>query len=210
MFCKCAAIGELARTYTKEALEALVEVATAGQSVRRRPCYRSIERHRCLRATNLSYLSASPVATGLLKTQVRTRPAAPREACGGRAGASADPAALALWNGGQRLAGKPVMAMPHGTLENSLQWSAAAASWRRRLSLEGVSDRAHRGADACIATAVTELDGRILRALVGVVDHASRTPHHERHVQSIEHQLRGERGGHRPTDRLHASSTTAR
>ena len=35
-----------------------------------------------------------------------------------------------------------------------------------------------------------------LRTLVGVVDHAPGSPCHERHVQSIEHQSCGERGGH--------------
>jgi hypothetical protein len=52
-----------------------------------------------------------------------------------------------------------------------------------------------------------------LRTLVGVVDHAPGSPCHERHVQSIEHQSCGERGGHRPANamrRLKASSTTAR
>ena len=34
-----------------------------------------------------------------------------------------------------------------------------------------------------------------LRTLVGVMDHASGPPRHERHVQGIEHQLLGERGG---------------
>src|SRR5437879_4590422 len=60
-----------------------------------------------IRATKLSYLSASPIATGLLSLMRSGRavsgedasyargPAAPREACGGRAGL-ADPAALAV------------------------------------------------------------------------------------------------------------------
>src|SRR5215471_18484391 len=39
-----------------------------------------------------------------------------------------------------------------------------------------------------------------LRTLVGVVDHAPGSPCHERHVQSIEHQSCGERGGHRPAN----------
>ena len=32
------------------------------------------------------------------------------------------------------------------------------------------------------------------------MDHACGAPCHQRHVQSIKHQLRGERGGHRPAD----------
>ena len=32
------------------------------------------------------------------------------------------------------------------------------------------------------------------------MDHACGPPRRERHVQSVEHQLRGERGGHRPAD----------
>src|ERR1700674_4786801 len=38
----------------------------------------------------------------------------------------------------------------------------------------GVSDRAHRGTYAGLTAAVAELNGGILRALVGVVDHAVR------------------------------------
>ena len=45
-----------------------------------------------------------------------------------------------------------------------------------------------------------ERDRGILRALVGVVDHVPRPPRHQRHVQRIEHELRGECGGHRPAD----------
>ena len=47
---------------------------------------------------------------------------------------------------------------------------------------------------------MAELDRSVLRTLVGVMDHASGAPRHERHVQGIEHQLLGERGGHRPAD----------
>src|SRR5689334_18117434 len=39
-----------------------------------------------------------------------------------------------------------------------------------------------------------------LRTLVGVADHAAGSPCHQRHVQSVQHQLRGERGGHRPAN----------
>src|SRR6201986_1922070 len=51
----------------------------------------------------------------------------------------------------------------------------------------GVANRAHRRAHPGLAAAVAELNGRVLRALVGVVDHALRSPYRERHVQGIEH-----------------------
>src|SRR6516225_471556 len=41
----------------------------------------------------------------------------------------------------------------------------------------GVSDRAHRGAHNGLAAAIAELNRGVLRALVGVVDHALRSPH---------------------------------
>ena len=59
-----------------------------------------------------------------------------------------------------------------------------------------VADRTHRGAHAGVPAAVAELD----RALVGVVDHAPGLPRHQCHVQSVKHQLRGERGTHRPAN----------
>ena len=64
----------------------------------------------------------------------------------------------------------------------------------------GVSNRAHRGAHACLAAAMAELDRGVLRTLIGVMDHRSGSSRQQRHVQSIEHQLPGERGGHRPAD----------
>ena len=63
-----------------------------------------------------------------------------------------------------------------------------------------VADRTHRGAHARVTAAVTELDRGVLRTLVGVMDHARGPPRQKRHVQSVKHQLRGERGGHRPAD----------
>jgi len=48
--------------------------------------------------------------------------------------------------------------------------------------------------------AVAELNGGVLRALVGVVDHALRSSHRERHVQGVEHQPGGEGRSHRPAD----------
>src|SRR5690348_17568965 len=64
----------------------------------------------------------------------------------------------------------------------------------------GIADRTHRGSHTGLTTAVAELDRGVLRTLVGVVDHAPGSPCHERHVQSIEHQSCGERGGHRPAN----------
>src|SRR6516165_5928995 len=43
----------------------------------------------------------------------------------------------------------------------------------------GVSDRTHRGAHAGLAAAMAELNGRVLTALVGMVDHALRPPHRD-------------------------------
>src|SRR3954467_14389749 len=39
-----------------------------------------------------------------------------------------------------------------------------------------------------------------VRTLVGVMDHAGGSPCHQCHVQSVQHQLCGERGGHRPAN----------
>ena len=58
----------------------------------------------------------------------------------------------------------------------------------------------HRRAHTCIAAAVAELDRGVLRTLVGVMDHARGPSRQKRHVQSVKHQWRGERGGHRPAD----------
>src|SRR6201997_5892202 len=63
-----------------------------------------------------------------------------------------------------------------------------------------IADRTHRGSHTGLTTAVAELDRGVLRTLVGVVDHAPGSPCHECHVQSIEHQSCGERGGHRPAN----------
>ena len=60
----------------------------------------------------------------------------------------------------------------------------------------GIANRSHRGAHARLTAALAELDGRILRALVGVVDHVFRAPLPECHAQCIEHDLRVQRGGH--------------
>src|SRR6202162_825475 len=64
----------------------------------------------------------------------------------------------------------------------------------------GVSDRTHRGANACLPTAFAELDRSILRALIRVVDYAVRSPLPERHLKGIEHELRVQGGRHRPAD----------
>jgi hypothetical protein len=63
-----------------------------------------------------------------------------------------------------------------------------------------VSDRAHRGTHAGIAAALAKSDRGVLRALVGVMDHAVRAPRRERHVEGVEHQPRGQRCRHRPAD----------
>ena len=61
----------------------------------------------------------------------------------------------------------------------------------------GVADRAHRGTHARIAAALAERDRGVLRTLVGMMDHILRSACHQRHVQRIEHQWRGQCGGHR-------------
>src|SRR6266850_7601561 len=53
----------------------------------------------------------------------------------------------------------------------------------------GVSDRPHRGANACLATSFAEFDRSVLRALIGMMDHAARSPLKQRHVEGVEHQL---------------------
>src|SRR5262249_7592628 len=62
----------------------------------------------------------------------------------------------------------------------------------------GVSNRAHRGPHTRFPAALPELDGGVLRALVGVMDHAVRTAHGERHVERIQYQPRDKPGAHRP------------
>src|SRR6202140_1078215 len=63
-----------------------------------------------------------------------------------------------------------------------------------------VADRTHLGVYPRDPAAVTELDRGVLRTLVGVMDHARGPPRQKRHVQSVNYQLRGGRGGHRPAD----------
>src|SRR5262245_65375180 len=53
----------------------------------------------------------------------------------------------------------------------------------------GVSDRAHRGTHAGFAAALAKGDRGVLRALVGVMNHAVRAPRRELHVEGVEHQL---------------------
>ena len=64
----------------------------------------------------------------------------------------------------------------------------------------GVSDRPHRGANACLSTSFAELDRGILRAMIRMVDHAARPPLPERHVEGVEHHLHVQGGRHRPAD----------
>src|SRR6516165_7099704 len=64
----------------------------------------------------------------------------------------------------------------------------------------GVSDRAHRGAHTGLTAALAELDGGVLRALVGVMDHTVGTARGKRHVKRVQYQSGGERAGHRPAD----------
>src|SRR5579864_8214616 len=63
-----------------------------------------------------------------------------------------------------------------------------------------IANRAHRGTHAGLAATLAELDRRVLRTLVGVMDHVPWPPRCERHVQSIQHQLFGEGRGHRPAN----------
>jgi len=51
-----------------------------------------------------------------------------------------------------------------------------------------------------LAPAVAQRDCGVLRVMVGVMAHPLRSPCDQCHAQRIEHHLRGERGGHRPTD----------
>ena len=63
-----------------------------------------------------------------------------------------------------------------------------------------VTDRAHRWPHARLAAAVAELDRRILRALIRVMNNASRTAHRQRHAQRVQHDRHVQRGRHRPTN----------
>jgi hypothetical protein len=47
---------------------------------------------------------------------------------------------------------------------------------------------------------MAELDRGVLRTLVGVMDHAARSPRHQCHIERIEHQLSGKHRRHRPAD----------
>jgi len=64
----------------------------------------------------------------------------------------------------------------------------------------GVANRAHGGANARLAAAVAESDGRVLRALIRMVDHASRLADRERHVQRRKHNVGVQRQRHRPAN----------
>ena len=69
----------------------------------------------------------------------------------------------------------------------------------------GVSHRNHRGAHTRATTALAKLDRRVLRTLIGVMDHPAGPPCLERHVQGEGVAI------DQPTiRRLQASSTTAR
>jgi hypothetical protein len=62
-----------------------------------------------------------------------------------------------------------------------------------------IPDRAHRGAYPGGLTAVSEGDGGVLTALIGVVDDLLWPALGESHLQGIEHQLGPQVGGHRPS-----------
>ena len=61
-----------------------------------------------------------------------------------------------------------------------------------------ITNRAHRRTHASLAAAATEFDRGVLRPLIGMMNDITGTAHCQRHVQRIEDQLSGERGGHRP------------
>src|SRR3989304_535350 len=85
-----------------------------------------------------------------------------------------------------------------------------------------VADRSHGRPHAGLSATFPESDRSVLAALIGVVNHPSRTPLLDGHSQGIENQLGAQMGGHTcactagasvahpTTRRLQASTTTAR
>ena len=67
--------------------------------------------------------------------------------------------------------------------------------------IEAVADRAHGGSYTRRFAACSEGDGRVLRALVGMMDHIPRPALADRHVERIEDELGAQMGRHGPARR---------
>jgi len=64
--------------------------------------------------------------------------------------------------------------------------------------VEAITDRTHRGSQPSLPAAHPEGDRRVLRALVGMMDHPGGPALRQRHVQGFEHQLGARMSLHRP------------
>jgi hypothetical protein len=66
--------------------------------------------------------------------------------------------------------------------------------------IETIADRAHRRADSGCATALAKRQGRVLAALIGMMDDVFWATLLDRHLQGIHHQRGLEVSGHCPAD----------
>jgi hypothetical protein len=69
-----------------------------------------------------------------------------------------------------------------------------------------VSNRSNRRLNPSLLAAISIRNWRVMRTLIGMVNHAGRMPIAaiDRHVERIEHQLRAQAGCHCPTDNASA------
>ena len=65
-----------------------------------------------------------------------------------------------------------------------------------------VTDRSHRGAHPGLATALSEGQGRILTAVIGVVNYRTGTTPVQGHVKGVQYQLRTQYGSPWPSPPL--------
>src|SRR5262245_24325383 len=63
-----------------------------------------------------------------------------------------------------------------------------------------VTDPAHRLPHGHLAASESEGDGRVLAALIGVMNHAVGSPLLKRHVERVQNEIGLERRAHRPAD----------